>query len=201
MDTLENLIMRCIERFMASRYSERHGLVTSYDPDKHLAKVMFKPENQESGWIPIETGHIGNGYGIATGLTPGDGEKTGDQVIVRYQENDFEGGKIVQRVHSNEDKPPKVEAGESVMWTQWGQQIKFHKDGTMTFIDGKGASVRVDGSGQSIVKHKEDDNSAAAATDHTHIRFGGMRIWVDGAGCWSSVPIRRADCTDDFKGS
>jgi hypothetical protein len=28
---------------------------------------------QESGWLPIETGLIGAGYGIASGLTPGDG--------------------------------------------------------------------------------------------------------------------------------
>jgi hypothetical protein len=235
-DTLENLIMRCIERFMASRFSERHGLVTSYDPDKHLAKVMFQPEGQESGWIPIETGHIGNGYGIATGLTPGNGgakgnvgsqgsspaggggdsgggggggggeggqgqqEATGDQVIVRYQENDFEGGKIVQRVHSSKDKPPKVEAGESVVWTQWGQQVFFKKNGEIVLIDGKGGSIRTDGGGNAIGRHKQDTNSYAVDDHHTHIKFGSAAIWVDGGGCWSTVPIRRANCSDNFKG-
>jgi hypothetical protein len=159
--SLENLILRTVERWWAGRYSERHGMVTSYDPDKYLAKVKFQPEGQESGWIPIETGHIGNGYGIAVGLVPGNGgssfgaqkqsgggggasgsggqqsgQATGDQVIVRYQENDFESGKIVQRVHSDQDKPPRVESGEMVLWTQWGQQVRFNKDGSLTFKTG-----------------------------------------------------------------
>ena len=91
----ENFVLGVVERWWASRYSERHALVTSFDPQRYLAKVAFQPEGQESGWLPIETGHIGNGYGIAVGLQPGDGKTTGDQVVVRYQEGDFESGKIV----------------------------------------------------------------------------------------------------------
>jgi uncharacterized protein involved in type VI secretion and phage assembly len=139
---LENIIITTVERMLAGRRSERHGLVTSYDPNKHLAKVTFMPEGQESGWLPIETGHIGNGFGIAIGLTPGDGKSTGDQVIVRYQEGDFESGKIVQRVHSDKEKPPKVEAGEMVFWHEKGQRIFFKKDGSLEIrgSDGKGGA-------------------------------------------------------------
>lgn len=132
-DKLDTYIARIVERTIAGRFSERHALVTSYDPKTYRAKVRFQPSGQTSGWLPIETGHIGNGYGMAIGLVPGDGEKTGDQVVVRFQENDFEGGKIVQRVHSDVDKPPMVESGEMVMWTQWGQQIRLNKDGSITF--------------------------------------------------------------------
>lgn len=139
---LENIILRVIERWYASRYSERHGLVTSYDPEKYLAKVTFQPEGQESGWLPIETGHIGNGYGIAIGLTTGDGKETGDQVIVRYQEGDIESGKIVQRVHSDKEKPPRVESGEMVQWHEKGSKIFFAKDGSLTITDGKGATPK-----------------------------------------------------------
>jgi hypothetical protein len=135
-DTLENMIFRCIERWAAARYSERHALVTSYDPDNYLAKVKLQPDGVETDWLPIETGHIGNGYGMAVGLETGDGKQTGDQVIVRFQENDFESGKIVQRVHSDQDKPPKVESGEMVMWTKWGQQVRFNKDGSLTLKTG-----------------------------------------------------------------
>lgn len=161
---LENLVLSIIQRHLAGRYSERHGLVTSYDPDKHLAKVMFQPEQQESGWLPIETGHIGAGYGIAVGLQPGDGKQTGDQVIVRYQEGDFESGKIVQRVHSDDQAPPQVKSGELVIWTRFqksnggkesaqgaqggnGQQIYLKNDGSMILTDGNGATVLLDGHG------------------------------------------------------
>jgi len=189
-ESLENLILRTVERWWAGRYSERHGLVTSYDPNKYLAKVMFQPEHQESGWLPIETGHIGQGYGIAIGLQPGSGQggatqggeqgwggsssgqqgnqAQGDQVIVRYQENDFESGKIVQRVHSDIDKPPgPVKSGEMVFWTKFkkdqpsppgqdaqpdggggqGQQIWFRNDGSIEITDGNGASMKFDGKG------------------------------------------------------
>lgn len=234
-DSLENLMMRSIERFMASRFSERHGVVTSYDSKKYLAKVMLKPQDQESGWLPIETGHIGKGYGIAVGLKPGEPvdpgdlkdqaidkminetgdqgiippafqrgdepgggaidpnsplfdppqlgdeplgrgaqNKMGDQVIVRFEEGDFESGKIVQRVHSNEDTPPEVKAGEMVAWTKFdqkgggaggaggggggggagaggsqntGQKIFWKEDGSISVEDGAGAKQVMDGKG------------------------------------------------------
>lgn len=153
---LENLILNVVEKWYAGRYSERHGLVTSYDPDTYLAKVTFQPEGQESGWLPIETGHIGNGFGIAVGLTPGDGKKTGDQVIVRYQEGDFESGKIVQRVHSDAEKPPRVESGEMVQWHAKGAKIFFKKDGSLLIEDGHGASHFYDGQGNMTKKTKNN---------------------------------------------
>ena len=161
---IENLILSTIERWWAGRYSERHALVTSYDPDKHLAKVTFQPEGQESGWLPIETGHIGDGYGITIGLQPGDGKTTGDQVVVRFQENDFESAKVAQRVHSEDQKPPKAESGELVIYTRFqksdggkesaqgaqggtGQQITLKKDGSLNVTDGNGATITLDGNG------------------------------------------------------
>lgn len=152
---LPNVMLHATARWQASRYSERHGLVTSYDPLKYLCKVTLMPEGQETGWIPIETGHIGNGYGTAVGLTTGSGKgggedssgegsgggsgggssgssggnDMGDQVIVRFQEGDIESGKVVQRVHSDQDTPPKTESGEMNTWTS-GKK--------MTFSDNKG---------------------------------------------------------------
>jgi hypothetical protein len=184
---LENIILSVIERWYASRYSERHGIVTSYDSKKYLGKVTFQPEGQESGWLPIETGHIGKGYGIAIGLQPGQGgvssqgqggqsgpqqNNQGDQVIVRFQEGDFEGGKIVQRVHSDQDTPPEAKSGEIRIWTQFqqsgggtpdsasggqggtGQQHYFKNDGSLTHTDGNGATTVYDGKGNITVTVK-----------------------------------------------
>jgi hypothetical protein len=169
---LENLILRTIERWWSSRYAEKHGLVTSYDPDKHLAKVMFQPQGQESGWLPIEEMHIGDGFGVVAGLTPGDGKTTGDQVVVRYQEGDIESGKISRRVHSVNDTPPRVESGEMIFYARFqkngggpnsaqggqggtGAFIKFGKDGSLTFTDGNGATHTLDGQGNT----RQDSNT------------------------------------------
>ncbi len=124
---LENLVYSLIDRYLnggtgrvgGNQYHERHGMVTSYDPERYLAKVMLMPEMQETGWLGIETGHIGDNYGFAVGLQPGDGKSTGDQVIVRFQEGDLESPKIVQRIHSDNDKPPTVQSGEMVMWAKF----------------------------------------------------------------------------------
>lgn len=159
----DNLVLNSVEKHNPGR-TERHGIVTSYDAEKHLAKVMYQPEGQESGWLPIETGHIGNGYGIASGLQPGDGSKTGDQVVVRHQEGDFGSGKIVQRVHSEDQQPPQVASGEIVIWTRFkksgggsesadggqagnGQRIYLKNDGTISITDGNGATAVLDGKG------------------------------------------------------
>ena len=135
-EKLEHYVMRCVERIMSNKFHERHALVTSYDPKNYRAKVKYQPGGQTSGWLPIQTGHIGNGYGHACGLEAGDGEKTGDQVIVTFND-DLSDGKIVHRVASTVDKPPgPVESGEMVWWTKWGQQIRFNKDGSLTFKTG-----------------------------------------------------------------
>lgn len=174
--SIENLVYSAIERnrrgaLGGAVYHERHAIVTSFDPKKYLAKVMFMPSGQVSGWLPIETGHIGEQYGIAVGLQPGDGKNQGDQVIVRYQEGDLESGKIVQRVHSDNEKPPEVQSGEMVLWTRFkksdggpnsaqgaqggtGQQVFFKNDGSLTFTDGNGGSISFDGQGNCTLNCK-----------------------------------------------
>jgi hypothetical protein len=101
---------------------------------------------------------------MAMGLQPGDGKSTGDQVISRFQETDFEGGKIVQRVHSDNDTPPETQSGEIIIWTRFqnsdggpnsaqgaqggtGQVIHLKNDGSIHVTDGNGATKIYDGKG------------------------------------------------------
>jgi hypothetical protein len=200
---LRDTILGLVEEWWAGRYNERHGLVTSYDPKKYLAKVTYQPDGQESGWLPIETGHIGESYGILIGLQPGKGgvndkgqggqsgpqqNNQGDQVIVRFQEGDFEGGKIVQRVHSDQDKPPEVQSGEMLFWAKFqksggpkpdsadggqggtGQQIYFKNDGSLTMTDGNGATIKCDGKGNVIIDCK---TFTVVAQNDAGIKGGG----------------------------
>lgn len=146
---LSNVSLHENERRMGGRYVERHALVTSYDPKTYLSKISFQPECQESGWLPIETGHIGDGYGIAIGLTPGDGKETGDQVIVRFQEGDIESGKIVQRVHSDKEKPPTAQSGEMIIYTS-GKKIVISDN------KGKSAVLTFDGKSNVTMVNKND---------------------------------------------
>lgn len=180
-------ILNLLERWWSAKHTERHGIVTSYDPKKYIAKVAFQPGGQESGWLPIETGHIGESYGIVTGLQPGQGgvnsqgqggqvgpqsKNQGDQVIVRFQEGDFESGKIVQRVHSDQDSPPQAQSGEMIFYTKFsksggpnpdaatggqggtGQQVYFKNDGSISLTDGNGGTLIFDGKGNCTINCK-----------------------------------------------
>src|SRR6202034_354384 len=121
----------------------------SYDPKNHLAKVVLQPWGYETGWLPIHTSHIGSTYGEATGLQVGSGQGSqdstggggsqggnsssqqqdqGDQVIISYQEDDADGGKIIGRVHSTQDKPLQVQSGEWARWAVFKQDSDAGQD-------------------------------------------------------------------------
>lgn len=129
MSDLENMVLRTIERFMAGRKSKRYGLVTSWDATNHRAKVTFMPEGNESGWLPVQAMAAGNGWGMVTGLTAGDGKATGDLVEIHYQEGDYENGQISGRVHNDVDKPPAVQSGEMLLQHASGASIKLSASG------------------------------------------------------------------------
>lgn len=161
----QNFYIRNAERGMISHVNDVHGYVTSYDEKKHLAKVTYQPSGEESGWLPIEESHIGNGWGILAGLTPGSGQGSGqggagsggggggsgggggggggggqsqyqgDQVIVRFQGGQLNSGKITKRVHSQVDKPPKVKSGEILHMHALGARWHFKDDGSTHFYD------------------------------------------------------------------
>ena len=141
MSDFDQIVYLAIERYFAGRHAKRDALVSSWDPQKHLAKVIYQPEEQESGWLPVHTMSAGNGYGLMTGLTPG------DQVEVTHQEGDFDDGAITSRVHSEQAPAPTVYSGEQLLLTPWGSKIYFAKDGSVTILDQSGASFKFDGSG------------------------------------------------------
>jgi len=148
----ENAVLRIVERYFAGKHNKRAGLVTSWDPNKHLAKVMFQPEGHETGWIPVHTMAAGDGFGHMTGLMPGDGKTTGDQVEVEYQEGDFETGAITSRIHSQVDTPPVVQSGEQLFMTPFGSSTKLANDGSVTTTDKGGSIIKQDGTGN--ISHK-----------------------------------------------
>lgn len=153
---IENLIFRCLERFWSSKYNERYGVVTSYDPEKHAAKVKIQPSGQETGWIPIHAHHVGNGWGVMVGL------QVGDQVKLSHQEGDFEVAEVTNRVHSDEDKPPKVESGEILFKHKDGGSIKFDKDKNITWAGANGQVIKTDKDGNCDVTLKTSTNSSAS---------------------------------------
>jgi phage baseplate assembly protein gpV len=131
----------------------RFGLVSSFDPVAYAARVMLQPENVLSGWLPILSAWVGNGWGFAAPLTPG------DQVLVVAQEADAEHGVIVGCVWSAVDKAPAAPGGELWLQHQTGSFLKLHNDGTIAMQAG---SVNV--TGNLVVSGNISDQNGAHGT-------------------------------------
>ena len=136
---MTNLIRREVMRAMQQYARPRVGVVTSYDPEQHAVKVQLQPEGHETDWIPIASHHIGNGFGVM--VAP----KVGEQVEVGFQEGDPESPRVMGRLFSDKDKPPKIEAGEVYLKHESGSCIYFDKNGTV-HIKSNGP-LQINGSG------------------------------------------------------
>ncbi len=131
----------------------RFGLVSSFDPAGYAARVLLQPENVLSGWLPILSAWVGNGWGLAAPLTPG------DQVLVVAQEADAEHGVIMGCVWSAVDKSPGAPGGELWLQHQTGSFVKLHNDGTIAM---QASTVNI--TGNLVVSGNISDQNGARGT-------------------------------------
>lgn len=124
-------------------------LVTGYDPKKHAIKGILVPHEVETGWIPIGSSSIGNGYGDAMGPKVGDPQKLdGDQFNVEFDNGDPNTPIATHRIFSDTDVPPTVQAGEMMRRHEKGQQLFFNQagDAILSRDDGSKTAHKADGS-------------------------------------------------------
>lgn len=125
MKHLLNAMRRQAELVMGALAGVRSGIVSSYDPGNYSAKVRIMPENRETGWLPIVSPWIGNGWGL---FAP---PSVGDAVEVQFHEDDAEAGYVGQRFFNDSDRPLNVPSGEFWLVHKSGSLFKFHNDGSV----------------------------------------------------------------------
>ena len=130
MDELANLMRREAETASDARAPLRVAKVTSYNPKTHAVKVKLLPEGQETGWMPLGSHHIGNGFGIAVGAT------VGDQVVVGFLEGDHSTPIVMSRLYSDQQRPPEVKSGEMVLFHEKKSALHFDEHGQITIKHG-----------------------------------------------------------------
>jgi hypothetical protein len=106
-------------------------VVTSYDKDRHAVKGTLQPHGVETGWVPIGSQAVGNGFGIASGPS------VGDQFNVEFENGDPNAPMATHRLFSTSAKPPSVESGELAIVSQFGHKITMTKDGKL-IVESKG---------------------------------------------------------------
>jgi phage baseplate assembly protein V len=134
------------ERVAATVAQTRMGIVSGYDPNRYAAKVKLQPEGHETGWIPIMSVAVGNGFGISTPPA------LGDQVVVQFQEGNAEAGVVLGAVFNDEDRPPveSIEGtpgGEMRIVSKSGARIRLLEDGVVEIRQQEGTQVRLNADG------------------------------------------------------
>ena len=103
----------------------RFGIVTSVDPTTATARVTLQPEGVLTGWLPLLTPWVGNGWGL---ICP---PSLGTQVLVLPQEGDAEHGLIIGASWSTQTTAPAAPSGEFWLVHQSGSYLKLQNDGTV----------------------------------------------------------------------
>lgn len=135
-----NASRREAERAMHGRATVRLGTVSNYDPATYSAKVRVQPEDVETGWLPIATPWVGNGWGMFAA------PKVGDVVEVRFQEGGRQAGMIGLRHFGDTLRPLAVPSGEFWLQHASGSFLKFKNDGSVEVHAAGDLTATVDGS-------------------------------------------------------
>lgn len=106
-DRLRSNLAQLAKMAAAGSVPLRAGQVSSYDPDGYAVKVRLQPEDVETGWLPIKSLMVGQGWGIYAGPS------SGDQALVAFLQGDINAGVCLGFLGSDDDPPPRVQAGEA----------------------------------------------------------------------------------------
>lgn len=109
----------------ASIGQPRFATVTSVDPEQGTVRAQLQPEGVQTGWLPVMSQWVGNGWGLSCPPSPG------DQVLVLTLEGDAENGVVVGRTWSRDDGIPQAPVGELWLTHQSGSSIRLVNNGTV----------------------------------------------------------------------
>ena len=113
------------QRILSTEAKTRIGIVDGYDPSHYAVKVRIQPENILTGWMPLTSPWVGNGWGM---YSP---PSLGEVVEVHFQQADPNAGFVVQRFYSTEVQPLAVPSGELWVVHKSGSLFQLHNDGSV----------------------------------------------------------------------
>lgn len=108
------------------------GQVMDYDPASYLAIVQLYPQEADgtpalqTGWLPVFTPWVGNGWGMFAPPSPG------DIVEVHFQNGSLQNGYVALRSFTTASPPTSVPSGEFWLVHANGATLKLLNDGSVT---------------------------------------------------------------------
>lgn len=151
------------------------GTITGYDPAKQAVKVTLQPEGNETGWLPLGSTWVGNGWGMVCA------PNLGTQVEVAFVDGNNEAGSANLRFFSNVEVGPAAPGGEFWLVHKSGQSVKLTNDGKLSVSDGHGATVTLNGDGTitsaaTTWNHTGDVNVTGTVTGSVDVVGGGKHL-------------------------
>ncbi|MBN6210677.1 phage baseplate assembly protein V [Ralstonia pickettii] len=134
MQQLRNHMALAAQLAQGDRAESRAGEVKSYDPGTASARVRLlpidpdNPDRSLTGWLPVTSPWVGNGWGMDAPVSPG------DQVEVQFFGGEIDNGYICGRLFSDQQRPTGAQSGEFFLTHASGSKLQFHNDGTVTLI-------------------------------------------------------------------
>lgn len=153
-----NAMMAAAHQAMAGVKRTQMGTVSAYNPATYSVKVLLQPSAIESGWLPIATAFVGNGWGMQIGPT------LGDLVTVNFIEGDQDAGFVTGSVYNNQYQPQAVPSGEAWVQHKSGSFLKFRNDGSVEANVAGNLKATVGGNATIAVT----GNITSAATQWSH---------------------------------
>lgn len=123
-----NAMLGASKKSQDASQKTRIGIVSAYNPSTYCVKVKVQPSGVETGWLPIKTAWVGNGWGMQAGPT------IGDQVTLSFQEGDADAGVVLGSLYNNVDQPMAVPSGELWIKHQSGSLLKFLTNGDVQLV-------------------------------------------------------------------
>jgi hypothetical protein len=124
LNRLRNHMRQEAQRATADISLPRAAIVTgSIDPARYSARVLLQPEGTLTGYLPIASQWVGNGWGMFCLPSPG------DVVDVIFQQGGSGAGVIVGRQFNAKAQPVPTTPGEFWIVHQSGSTIKFTNAG------------------------------------------------------------------------
>lgn len=123
MRALLNAIAANAQQTSAGESGTRQGIITAYDPDSYAVKVQLQPTGEETGWIPLSSPWVGNGWGLAAG------PMIGAEVEVEFDSGLMGAGMATGQFYNDEDRCPGPPSGEFWLVHKSGSLLKFLNTG------------------------------------------------------------------------
>jgi phage baseplate assembly protein gpV len=128
MNQLINAMKMHAMQGMSGFTGTRQGVITAYDPNAYAVKVQIQPTGEETGWIPLSTPWVGNGWGLAAGPMI-------DAVVeINFDSGTIGVGMVSGQFYNDVDRCPGPPSGAFYLIHKSGSKLKFNNDGTVELV-------------------------------------------------------------------